>query len=108
MDTHEQALRWADQLTWGENLLEADPTAALDAHRGVTASIEAYLRDHPEARAELAQLLCRARIELTHSAEASARFNSAAAERERHFHARELADVRVPIAELRRPWPPRH
>jgi hypothetical protein len=46
-------------------------------------------------------------MELAVSSRASEHFEAEAAERERHFHEREIAAVRLPVTALQRPWPPR-
>lgn len=106
MDYESAKRAWAEQLELAESFLQTDPTAARDAHRTVLREVEHAMRMDPEANAALEPMLCRARVALSHSERASARFESDAVARERRFRQRETQLSTLPLAQLRRPWPP--
>jgi hypothetical protein len=106
MELSELRERWAKQLDVAETFLPNEPMAALDANRTVALEIERFIGDAPGTREELGSLLSRARVALSRSQEASARWLASAAERGRRRQTRELDLAALPMRAMRSPWPP--
>ena len=101
----QDAERWERELEWAENAVEFDPTNAYDVARHAARELEARAAREPEVRGQLAELIARANVELVRTRDAAERYRQEGAAREHNYHERELLEIHLPVADLRRPMP---
>ena len=104
-DLHEKEGAWEQLLERAAGLVESDPLSALDWARSVAKEIAQQRGEQPQPAGELGMLAQRAQQLIVVSQQASEQFLDASAERERHWHLRELRAIAVPVSKLRQPWP---